>query len=277
MNKKFVLLVAGLALALMSGHSLADNFVNVPNPSAVWDSTTTTLYALGIPGHGQSGQTIIPSAGTSTVWTGTETFTNSKLRLLGSSTGYTTFTSDNSGASNFTLHFPAANDTLAAIAATQTLTNKTLTAPVINNPVVAGPVPVACGATCTVGAGNDLTLLNQAAGSVATLGGATASGIVHKFRITVATTSAAEKILTNPTTDTIIGTAIGENAATAKVFVGNASTYHSIQMPFAGSQPSGGFIGDQITCTDVAIGVWACDINYQGGATPTTPYSASTT
>ena len=56
-----------------------------------------------------------------------QTFTNSDLLLLGSSSGVTTFTSDNAGASNYTLHVPAANDTLAAIAATQTLTNKTLT------------------------------------------------------------------------------------------------------------------------------------------------------
>jgi len=38
----------------------------------------------------------------------------------------TTFTSDNSGASNFTVHVPAANDTFALLAAAQTLTNKTI-------------------------------------------------------------------------------------------------------------------------------------------------------
>lgn len=54
------------------------------------------------------------------------TFANSDIRLIGSSTGYTIFTSDNANTSNFTLHFPPANDTLAAIAATQTLTNKTI-------------------------------------------------------------------------------------------------------------------------------------------------------
>jgi hypothetical protein len=61
------------------------------------------------------------------------------------------------------------------------------------------------------------------------------------------------------------------------MFVGNAGTYHSIQMPYAGSQPSGGFIGDSIVCTDVASTIWQCNIIYQGGTTPTTPYSASTT
>jgi hypothetical protein len=88
---------------------------------------------------------------------------------------------------------------------------------------------------------------------------------------------AQDKVLLATVTDTIIGTAQGENAGTAKVFVGNAGTYHSIQMPFAGTQPSGGFIGDTITCTDVANTIYKCDIQYQAGTTPTTPYSTSTT
>lgn len=72
--------------------------------------------------------------------TGTKTFTNSKLKLLGSSTGATTFTSANAGATNYTITVPAANDTLTAIAATQTLTNKTLTAPVVNDAVLGGTI-----------------------------------------------------------------------------------------------------------------------------------------
>lgn len=64
--------------------------------------------------------------GTAQTWTAAQTFTNSDLLLKGSSTGVTTFTSDNSGASNFTVHVPAANDTFALLAAAQTLTNKTI-------------------------------------------------------------------------------------------------------------------------------------------------------
>ena len=142
---------------------------------------------------------------------------------------------------------------------------------------VTGPAPVACGATCTLANVGGFTLLNLAAGSTAILPAATGTGNLYKLLVTVTTTSAAEKILTNPTTDTIIGTAQGENAGTAKVFVGNASTYHSIQMPFTGTQPSGGFIGDEIECTDVASGIWECNVMYQAGTTPTTPFSASTT
>ena len=177
-----------------------------------------------------------------------------------------------SGTDSTTMTLPGASDTLVGLAASQTLTNKTLT-----NPVITGPAPVACGATCTASVPNATYLLNQAAGSTATLPTSAGTGNTYKFLITVATTSAQEKILLTTVTDTIIGTAIGENGGTAKVFVGNAGTYHSIQMPFAGTQPSGGFIGDSIACTDIATGTWQCQVIFQGGTTPTTPYSSSTT
>lgn len=64
--------------------------------------------------------------GTAQTWTAAQTFTNSDLKLLGSSTGATTFASDNGSATNFTIHVPAANDTIVLLAATQTLTNKTI-------------------------------------------------------------------------------------------------------------------------------------------------------
>ena len=188
-----------------------------------------------------------------------------------------TFTASNTltlaGTDGTTMTFPGTSDTVVTLAATQTLTNKTLSASVIN-----GPAPAACGSTCTLSAATAgrPTLLNQAAGSTVTLPAATGTGNKYRMIVTVATTSAAEKILTAPTTDVIVGSAIGENGGTPLMFVGNASTYHSIQMPFAGSKPSGGFIGDEINCTDIASATWQCDVTYQGGTTPTTPYSAST-
>lgn len=216
------ILLSAALLALLCGAAHADNYLTVPNPTAVWDTTTATLFAIGVPGN--KAKTIIPSAATTNLWTGANTFS-----------GLTTF----SGGS-------------------------------------VGPAPVACGATCTASLGKTY-LLNTAAGSVGTLPAATATGGKIDFLVTVAVSSNADKILTNPVTDTLIGTAIGENAGTAKIFVGNASTYHSIQMPFAGTQPSGGFIGDKISCQDIAVGIWDCNIVYQAGTTPTTPYSASTT
>jgi hypothetical protein len=62
-----------------------------------------------------SGCTIstVPTTGTAQTWTAAQTFTNSDLLLLGSSTGATTFTSANSSATNYTITVPAITDTLA--------------------------------------------------------------------------------------------------------------------------------------------------------------------
>ena len=97
-------------------------------------SITTTGAGTPTLGFGSGSFTYTYPAATSTLgalgvaqsWTAAQTFTNSDLILAGSSTGVTTFTSDNDGASNFTLHFPAANDTLVTLAATQTLINKSI-------------------------------------------------------------------------------------------------------------------------------------------------------
>ena len=81
--------------------------------STVNGSATTAMRSDASPPLDQS---ISPT------WTGTHTFTNSLLRLLGSSTGHTTFTSANGGSSNFTLTFPAVTDTLAVLGTAQTWT-----------------------------------------------------------------------------------------------------------------------------------------------------------
>ncbi len=188
----------------------------------------------------------------------------------------TTFDQAHVDAVNAIVSAQNANNTSLRATLTAIATSFTFTTPNLVNPVITGPAPVACGATCSPTAGQ-LILLNQGAGSTVTLPSAGATGNVIRMRISVVTSSAAEKVLLTTVSNTIIGTAIGENGSTAIVFVGNAGTYHSIQMPNAGSQPSGGFVGDTITCTDIAATVWACDVQYQGGTTPTTPYSTSTT
>lgn len=141
-----------------------------------------------------------------------------------------------------------------------------------------GPAAKVCGAACTLTALNSgsTTLLNLAAGSTVTLPAATGTGNIYNFVVSTTVSSNADKILAASSSDAIIGTAIGENAGTAKVFVGNAGTFHSLQMPFAGTQPSGGFAGDSYSCQDISTNVWECNGNYQAGTTPTTPYNAAT-
>lgn len=135
-----------------------------------------------------------------------------------------------------------------------------------------------CGATCTITttmAGSTINL-NVAAGSVATLPAATGSGNTYRFVVTTTTTSAADKILAASTSDKLQGTQIGWTGSTAKVFacLGNTS---AIQMPFAGTQPSGGFLGDTFLYRDIGVNLWQVDGVYQAGTTPTTPCSATNT
>jgi hypothetical protein len=142
---------------------------------------------------------------------------------------------------------------------------------------ITGTAPLVAGASTTLTAGNNgqTILLNTAAGSVVTLPAATGSGVKFLFVVTTTTTSGAHKILAASTSDFLNGIVTGENANTAKCFASAAATNHSIQMPFSGSQPSGGFIGDWFQFEDVATNLWSVQGMYQAGTTPTTPFSSA--
>lgn len=155
--------------------------------------------------------------------------------------------------------------------------NLTITGTMVSG-VVAPVAPLAVGASATLTAASPTTvLLNTAAGSTATLPAATGSGKVFRFIVTTTTTSGAHKILAASVADFLNGIAIGFTGSTAKVFASAAATNHSIQMPFAGTQPSGGFIGDWFEFVDVGTNLWNVEAHYQAGTTPTTPFAAATT
>lgn len=124
---------------------------------------------------------------------------------------------------------------------------------------------------------NKAYLLDTATGSVLTLPAATGSGGQVNVFVTATTTSGAHKVLANSTSDFLNGIVTGENAGTCKAFASAAATNHALQMPFTGSQPSGGFIGDWFELTDVAVNLWSVKGMYQAGTTPTTPFSATNT
>lgn len=75
------------AYTLTGGALAADRTLNLPVITA-----TDTLAVLGL----------------AQAWTAAQTYNNSSILLKGSSTGYTTFTSSNAGASNYTCNVPAA-------------------------------------------------------------------------------------------------------------------------------------------------------------------------
>lgn len=81
-------------------------------------------------------------------WSAAQTFTNSDIKLLGSSTGATTIASANAGGTNYTATIPAITDTFDMLTTTATLTNKTLTAPVMTAPVL-GTIASGNGAALT--------------------------------------------------------------------------------------------------------------------------------
>lgn len=104
--------------------------------SATLTLTATTNSTLPAGTHTLAGLDVAQS------WTAAQTFSNSDIVMLGSSTGATTFASANAGASNFTLTFPAITDTLVSLTATQTLTSKQVTPRVVTVASTSTPTPV---------------------------------------------------------------------------------------------------------------------------------------
>lgn len=115
----------GSAMALLSGTVTASQCLLSGSSSAPTWGSCTGGAAVSSVSNSDSTLTISPTTGAvvaslalghANTWTAVQTFTNSDLALLGSSTGTTTFTSANSSASNFTLTVPAASGTIALVA-----------------------------------------------------------------------------------------------------------------------------------------------------------------
>lgn len=141
------------------------------------------------------------------------------------------------------------------------------------------PVAVGASTVLTSSSAGKTILLDTAAGSTVTLPAATGSGSVYRFVVRTTTTSGAHKILAASSSDFITGIATGMTNSTGalKGFQSAAATNHSIQMPFTGSQPSGGFIGDWFEFADIAANLWEAYGMYGAGTTATTCFSSATT
>lgn len=97
---------------------------------SIANATGAGLTTLTTANTGASNFTATLPANTGTIaelnlaqtFSAAQTFNNSDIKMVGSSTGATTLTSANSGASNFTLTLPAVTDTVATIGTSQTWT-----------------------------------------------------------------------------------------------------------------------------------------------------------
>ena len=112
---------SGLAILASTG-TASQCLLSGNHATPSWGSCSGAAAVSSVSDSGAGTLTISPTTGAvlaalnlgnANTWTAVQTFTNSDLKLLGSSTGATTFTSANGGASNFTLTLPALTDTIA--------------------------------------------------------------------------------------------------------------------------------------------------------------------
>ena len=148
-------------------------------------------------------------------WSAVQTFTNSDLALLGSSTGATTFTSSNASASNFTIVVPAVSDTLTLNAATQTLSNKTFVAPNLGTPA-SGVLTNVTGLPLTTGVTGILPVTNGGTGT-------STPSIVAGTNITVTGTWPNQTVNSTSSSGAFNTITSGTNTAAAMV-VGTGAT-----------------------------------------------------
>ena len=112
------------ALAILAGTATAGQCLLSGSSAAPTWGSCSGAAAVSSVANSDGTMTISPTTGAvvaslalghANTWTGVQTFTNSDLALLGSSTGSTAFASANAGATNYTVTFPAANATLASL------------------------------------------------------------------------------------------------------------------------------------------------------------------
>lgn len=228
-------LLLASVFALMSHAVLADVTIDALSAATALGGTEAVpIFQTANPAVRTTPSAIrVYIAGTASTWSAAQTYNNSMFIMVGSSTGFTTLTSANAGASNFTLTLPAITDTLVTLTATQTLTNKTLTAPTMTAPVLGTPASGSAVNLTNIPVSQATGVLPAANGGAGTINGAlkgNGSGTVSQ---------AACADLSNATA--ACSTAIGTSGATIPL-LSTANTWASGQVfvaPVLGTPASG--------------------------------------
>jgi hypothetical protein len=155
----------------LSSSSITATGQQIPLLQTGTNSARTATYPLGTfywttddkqlwmgDGSTAGGNLVGISPGSANTWTAAQTFDNSDIILLGSSTGGTTFESANTSATNYTLTFPAVTDTLAVLGTAQTFT----AAQTIGSVVYASGTPSS--SNFTVGTSGNNMIINVPSG-----------------------------------------------------------------------------------------------------------------
>jgi hypothetical protein len=121
---------------------------------------------------------------------------------------------------------------------------------------------------------NALCLFDRAAGVVYTLP-APVAGMEFEFRVSVAVTSNAAKVITNSASVFLLGSVMGGSLTVADsgdVFQGNGTTHVAVSM---NGSTTGGLIGGSIRFTAISATQWMVTGNYVGSGTLADPFATS--
>ena len=142
-----------------TGTVTANTSVTFPTSGTLATTTNANVASVS---NSDGTLTITPTSGAvvaslalghANTWTAAQTFTNSDLLLLGSSTGATTFTSANTTSTAYTATVPANTGTIAELNLAQTFTaTQTFPNSSITNAELANASTTVNGQTCTLGA-----------------------------------------------------------------------------------------------------------------------------
>ena len=249
------------ALAILAGTATpAQCLQSQANSAPIWASCSGAAAVSSVADDGNGTLVISPTTGAvvaalnlgnANTWTAIQTFTNSDVKLLGSSTGKTTFTSANAGASNYTATWPANTGTIAELNLAQTWTanqsfnDGTLLLNGSGNGNSTIKAPATGGGVATLQAGNgtlfyplsNATLVTTGAGNPT--GTTSASGIMAGIGSTCTITPA--------TTGRVRFTITGYMTNTTSSHVTRAYLYYGTgTAPTNGASPTGTVLGNAV-------------------------------